>query len=377
MQTKLAEELGIDFPIFAFSHCRDVVIEATKAGAIGVLGAVGFMPDEFAIQLQKIDAAVGDRPYGVDVVIPTNDEAGDELDPVALHKKLHALVPAEHVAFAKKILAEAGVPELPEGEVHEGDFLVRSTSASARLHIDEALRHPNVKLIANALGAPPADVVRQIKDAGRLVVGLCGKPQHAMRHVAAGVDIVVAQGTEGGGHTGEIGSIVLWPEVIKAVHPIPVLAAGGVGTGGQIAAALALGAEGVWCGSVWQTTWESDLTDVGRELLVAASCADTVRSKSQTGKPSRLLRNKWTEAWANPDAPATLPLPLQDMVSAEASARAKAYPNRARDVTIIPVGQIVGQLTEVKRTRDVIAQLTEEYLEATERLCRLLGISLN
>jgi NAD(P)H-dependent flavin oxidoreductase YrpB (nitropropane dioxygenase family) len=148
-------------------------------------------------------------------------------------------------------------------------------------------------------------------------------------------------------------------------------------TGHQIAAALAMGAEGVWCGSVWQTTWESDLTDIGRELLVKAACTDTVRSKSQTGKPSRLLRNKWTEAWAQPDAPATLPLPLQDMVSAEASARARAYPGQARDVTIIPVGQIVGQMNHVERTRDVIARMVEEYVEATERLCTLLGIKLD
>jgi NAD(P)H-dependent flavin oxidoreductase YrpB (nitropropane dioxygenase family) len=377
MRTKLAERLGVDFPIFAFSHCRDVVIEASKAGAIGVLGAVGFMPDEFAIQLRKIDEAVGDRPYGVDVVIPTNDQAEGESDPVELHKKLHALVPPEHVAFAKKILRDAGVPELPPGEAHEGDFLVRSTSATARLHIEEALRHEKVRVIANALGAPPPDVVAQIRESGRLLIGLCGKPQHAARHVAAGVDIIVAQGTEGGGHTGEIGSVVLWPEVIRAVAPVPVLAAGGIGTGHQIAAALAMGAEGVWCGSVWQTTWESDLTDVGRELLVKAACTDTVRSKSQTGKPSRLLRNKWTEAWAQPDAPATLPLPLQDMVSAEASARARAYPSQARDVTIIPVGQIVGQMNQVERTRDVVARMVEEYVEATERLCALLGIRLD
>ncbi len=333
------------------------------------------MPDDFAVQLQKIDEAVGDRPYGVDVVIPTKDVAGEETDPVKLHAKLRAQVPEEHIAFAKRILRENNVPELPEGEKHEGDFLVRSTSATARLHIEEALRHKNVRVIANALGAPPADVVRQIKDSGRLLIGLSGKPEHARRHVAAGVDIVVAQGSEGGGHTGEIGSVVLWPEIVNAVRPVPVLAAGGVGNGAQIAAALALGAEGVWCGSIWLTTVESDLTDVQKELLLEAGSGDTVRSRSQTGKPARMVRNKWTEAWEQPDAPKTLPLPLQDMVSAEALARARAYPSKSRDVTINPVGQVVGQMNQLRRTRDVVAQLVEEYLEAMERLNQILDQS--
>jgi NAD(P)H-dependent flavin oxidoreductase YrpB (nitropropane dioxygenase family) len=190
------------------------------------------------------------------------------------------------------------------------------------------------------------------------------------------VDVIVAQGGEAGGHTGEIGSIVLWPEVVEAVKPIPVLAAGGVGSGAQIAAALVLGAQGVWCGSLWLTSVESDLTEVAKDLLLKAKSSDTVRSRSQTGKPSRMLRNRWTEAWASPDAPPTLPLPLQDMISAEASARAKAYPQKARDVTINPVGQIVGRIAETRRTRDIVAQLVDEYLEATEHLNKIMEASL-
>jgi NAD(P)H-dependent flavin oxidoreductase YrpB (nitropropane dioxygenase family) len=375
MQTELCKKLGIDFPIFAFSHCRDVVAEASKAGAFGVLGAVGFMPDQFARELDLLDKAVGDRPYGVDIVIPAHDVAGTEKEADELRKELYDSVPPQHIQFAKKVLAENGVPELPEGVQHEGQYLLRSTAATARRHVEIALEHSNVKLIANALGAPPPDLTQQIKAAGRLVAGLCGDATHAKKHSDLGVDVIVAQGSEGGGHTGEIGSIVLWSEVIDLVHPTPVLAAGGIGNGRQIAAALAMGAQGVWAGSVWLPTVESDLTDEAKQLLLQARTKDTVRSRSLTGKPCRMLRNKWTDAWASPESPGTLPLPLQDLVAAEATARAKAYPSKARDVTINPVGQVVGSFKEIRRTRDIVRTFAEEYLEAVEQLNRVTGLA--
>jgi NAD(P)H-dependent flavin oxidoreductase YrpB (nitropropane dioxygenase family) len=374
MRTEICKRLGIEFPIFAFSHCRDVVAEASKAGAFGVLGAVGFTPEQFARELDRLDEAVGDRPYGVDVVIPAHDVPGAEKDPETLRQELFNSIPPEHRQFAKKVLADSGVPELPEGVKHEGEYLLRSTAATARRHVEIALQHPNVKLIANALGAPPPDLVQQIKASGRLVAGLCGDALQAKKHSEQGVDIIVAQGSEGGGHTGEIGSLVLWPEVIELVHPTPVLAAGGIGNGRQIAGAIGMGAEGVWTGSLWLTTIESDLTDVQKELLLAARSKDTVRSRSLTGKPCRMLRNKWTEAWDSQESPGTLPLPLQDLVAAEATSRAKAYPQKAKDVTINPVGQIVGSLREIRRTRDVIRTLAEEYLDAVERLNRVTGL---
>jgi NAD(P)H-dependent flavin oxidoreductase YrpB (nitropropane dioxygenase family) len=369
----LAQQLGAEYPIFAFSHCRDVIIEVSRAGGFGVLGAVGFTPEQFEIELQLIDAAIPGKPYGIDIVIPAKDDVVEEADLQKLHDQLWQQIPAGHVEFAKSILTAAGVPELPAGEKHEGEYLTRSTASTARQHAEIGLRHPNVRLIANALGAPPEDLVKQIHDAGRLVAGLCGDPEHARRHVAAGVDIIVAQGSEGGGHTGLIGSVVLWPQVVEAVAPIPVLAAGGVATGGQMAAALALGAQGVWTGSVWLTTAEADLTDVQKRLLTEASSRDTVRSRSLTGKPCRMLKNDWTKAWDGPDSPGALPLPLQDMVAAEAVTRAKAYPEAAVTVTINPVGQVVGQLNRVRRSRDVFNTILEELADATERLNAQLG----
>jgi NAD(P)H-dependent flavin oxidoreductase YrpB (nitropropane dioxygenase family) len=376
MHTDLCDRLGVEYPIFAFSHCRDVVAAVSRAGGFGVLGAVGLTPEELAVDLDWIDGQVGDKPYGVDIVIPQNDAGAQEEDPARLREKLLEQIPREHFDFAKKILSDHGVPELPSGSFHNG-MITRSTSTTARLHAAEALRHPNVRVIANALGAPPKDLTDQIHESGRLVIGLCGSVEHARRHVASGVDVIVAQGGEGGGHTGHIGSIVLWPQVVEAVAPIPVLAAGGIGNGAQIAAALALGAQGVWAGTLWLATEESELTEAQRRALVAARSQDAIISRSLTGKRNRLLKSAWTEAWEQPEAPDPLPLPLQDLVAGEAVTRLQRYPEAAPEVHITPSGQVAGQIKQIRRVADVVLELAEQYLEATERLTTLnerLGI---
>jgi NAD(P)H-dependent flavin oxidoreductase YrpB (nitropropane dioxygenase family) len=245
------------------------------------------------------------------------------------------------------------------------------TAATAAPQVDVALRHPKVRLIANALGTPPDDVIAQIHESGRLVAALCGAAKQARSHQAAGVDIIIAQGTEGGGHTGDVGSVVLWPEVIDAVAPTPVLAAGGIGSGRQIAAALAMGAQGVWTGSIWLTVQEADAPPAQRDAYLAAGSRDTVRSRSFTGKPCRMLRNDWTQAWEGPDSPGPLGMPLQFMVTADAVARGHRYADKAKDVMFNPVGQIVGTMSAVRPVKDVIYRLVEEYLEAVERLEQL------
>jgi len=370
MHTELCERLGIDLPIFAFSHCRDVVTAVSKAGGFGVLGAVGFPPDQLEIELKWIDEHIGDKPYGVDIVIPGKYEGMGEIDPKKLEEQLLASIPPQHRAFADKILAEHGVPKLPAGEKPVNELL-GWTAATATPQVEVALKHPKVKLIANALGTPPADIIEEIHAAGRLVVALCGSAKHARSHQAAGVDIIVAQGYEGGGHTGEIGSVVLWPEVIDAVAPTPVLAAGGIGTGRQIAAALAMGAQGVWTGSLWLTVLEADAPPPQTDAYLKATSRDTVRSRSFTGKPCRMLRNDWTQAWESPESPGPLGMPLQFMVTADAVSRGHRYADKARDVMFNPVGQIVGTMNAVRPVKEVIRQLLEEYLEAADRLQRV------
>ncbi|CAN5847291.1 nitronate monooxygenase family protein [soil metagenome] len=370
MRTELCDRLGIEFPIFAFSHCRDVVSEVSRAGGFGVLGAVGFPPEQLEVELAWIDEHVGDRPYGVDIVIPGKYEGMGELDPVKLEADLVAAVPEQHRTFAEKLLADHGVPTLPDDDKPVSQLL-GWTAATAAPQVEVALTHDKVRLIANALGTPPADVIERVHESGRLIAALCGAGKQARSHRDAGIDLVIAQGTEGGGHTGEVGSLVLWPEVIDAVAPLPVLAAGGIGNGRQMAAALALGAAGVWTGSLWLTVAEADTPPAQMERYLAAGSRDTVRSRSFTGKPARMLRNDWTEAWEAPDAPPTLGMPMQFMVTSDAVARGHRYAAAAQDVAFSPVGQVVGQLDRVRTVREVIYGLVEEYVEATERLSRL------
>jgi len=366
VHTELCDRLGIELPIFAFSHCRDVVAAVSRAGGFGVLGVVGSSPEQIETDLAWIDAHVGDRAYGIDTIIPRRYEGMGETDLDILEAKLRAMIPSGHREFVTRLLAEHGVPELPEGE--RPPELIGWTATSAQPQIEVALRHERVKLVANALGTPPPEVIEQIHDSGRLMAALAGSVMHARHHRDAGVDIVVAQGHEGGGHTGEIGSIVLWPQVVAAVAPTPVLAAGGIGSGHQIAAALAMGAQGVWAGSIWLTTRESDCPEPQIEAYLAAGSGDTVRSRSFSGKPARMLRNEWTDAWDRPDTPDPLPLPLQGMVTMEAMARFQRYPQQGRQIGIHPVGQVVGQLDTIRSCRNVIEQLMDEYLDAAERI---------
>jgi NAD(P)H-dependent flavin oxidoreductase YrpB (nitropropane dioxygenase family) len=367
MRTPLCEELGIEFPIFAFTHCRDVVAAVSKAGGFGVLGAVGFTPEQLEVELTWIDEHIGDKPYGVDIVIPGKYEGMDELDPEKLGQMLRDMVPKEHVEFADQILKDAGVPDLPPEE-DERMRLLGWTEASALPQIEVSLAHPKVRLIANALGTPPADVIEHIHNAGLKVAALCGSPYQAMKHKDAGVDIVIAQGGEGGGHTGEVGSIVLWPQVAKAIAPTPMLAAGGIGSGQQIAAALSLGAQGVWAGSLWLTVEEADLPPAQKQQLLDADSRATVRSRSFTGKPCRMLKSDWTEAWERPDTPDPLPMPMQYMVSGNCVARGHRYADKAQAVQFNPVGQVVGQLNSVEKTAAVIQRLVEEYIDAVDGL---------
>ncbi|HYF47242.1 MAG TPA: nitronate monooxygenase family protein, partial [Acidimicrobiales bacterium] len=333
--------------------------------------AVGFSPEQLAVELDWIDEHVGDAPYGVDIVIPGKYEGmGADLDPESLADELRKMVPQGHLDFAKKILADRGVPELPEDESNSMRLL-GWTATTAAPQIEVALSHPKVKLIANALGTPPEDVIEQIHASGRKVAALCGSPYQALKHKEAGVDIVIGQGGEGGGHTGDVGSIVLWPQIAKAIAPTPLLAAGGIGSGEQIAAALAMGAQGVWAGSLWLTVEEADLPPAQQQQLLDASSRDTVRSRSFTGKPCRMIRTEWTDAWEAEDAPDPLPMPLQYMVSGDCVARSHRYADKALSVMFNPAGQVVGQLDKVEKTSAVIQRLVEEYLDAVERLTSL------
>jgi NAD(P)H-dependent flavin oxidoreductase YrpB (nitropropane dioxygenase family) len=370
MRTALCDRLGIEHPIVGFTPSEHVAAAISRAGGLGVLGCVRFNdPAELAGVLDWMDANTDGRPYGVDVVMPaTIPTEGTAVD-------LDKLIPVEHRAFVARTLDQLGVPPLPE-DAQEAAGVLGWLHSVARSHVDVALKHP-IALIANALGSPPPDVIEQAHTHGVPVAALAGKASHAARHVANGVDIVVAQGHEAGGHTGEIATMVLVPEIVDAVgEQVPVLAAGGIGSGRQVAAALALGAAGAWTGSIWLTTAEYGLgapeggsTSAMQRALLAAGSSDTVRSRIYTGKPARLLRTRWTDAWAAPDAPKPLPMPLQNILVGEAHRRIAASDDPA--VVSMPVGQIVGSMNTIRPVVEVMADLLAEFDRTVTRLVDL------
>ena len=373
MKTDICKKLGIEYPIFAFTHCRDVVVAVSKAGGIGVLGAVGYSPEQLKEELDWIDEHIGEYPYGVDTVIPQKYEGMDEKDPEQLLESLQKMIPDGHREFVEELLSDNGVPKAPETNGPKGGLL-GWTEATAEPQIDEALKHPNVKLIANALGTPPADMIKKIQDKGVLIGALCGKIKQAVAHKEAGLDFIIAQGGEGGGHTGEIGSIVLWPQIIDAVDGLPVLAAGGIGSGRQMAAAMSTGAQGVWCGSLWLAVEEAAAQPAEKDSYLNATSEDTIRSKAWTGKPARMLKNKWTEAWENPENPDPLPMPLQGMITFDAMRRTSMYAGSGstQDVSFNAAGQVIGQVKQIESVKDVMYRIINEYLDSVERLYSLL-----
>ncbi|MCC5574771.1 MULTISPECIES: NAD(P)H-dependent flavin oxidoreductase [Microtetraspora] len=367
MRTRVTDMFGIEFPIFAFSHCRDVVAAVSRAGGMGVLGALNFTPEELELELKWIDEHVGGRPYGVDVVMPASYEGSDlGVDsPTELVARLQGMIPAAHRQFVEDLLAGHGVPPLEGGEPTK--VLLGWTDATARPQVEVALRHP-IALLANALGPPPADVVELAHSHGVKVAALASTPRHAVKQVEVGVDVVVAQGTEAGGHTGDISTMVLIPQVVDAVD-VPVLAAGGIGDGRQMAAGMALGADGVWTGSIWLTVEEADTPEMARRRILTATSRDTVRSRSWTGKPARLLKNEWTDAWESEESPGTLPMPLQFMLVSEALRRIGR--SDAGELATFPAGQIIGTMNQVKPAKQVVFDMVEGYVEAMERLGRI------
>lgn len=372
MRTAITDLLGIDVPILAFSHCRDVVAAVSKAGGYGVLGAVAHSPEQLEVDLKWIEAEIGGRHYGVDVIVPAkyagSDQGGFTLDAI------RELIPSEHVAYVEDILRRYDVPVLPDEAAPRYDTsgVAAPFSASQADQLLEVALAFGPTMVVNALGPPPPHMIERTKQEGRLVGALAGKAQHAERHVNAGVDVIIAQGSEAGGHTGEIGTMVLIPEIVDAVSPVPVLGAGGIGRGRQMAAAMALGAAGVWCGSVWLTTIEAETHPVVKAKFLAATSSDTVRSRSRTGKPARQLRSAWTDEWDDPSTLAPLGMPLQPILVNEAIARidraAFQSGSGAEKLANYFVGQIVGSMNETTTSAQVVFAMIDEFIETVRSL---------
>ena len=364
MRTPICGRLDIEFPIFAFSHCRDVVAAVTNAGGYGVLGALAYDPERLEIELDWIDDHVNGKPYGVDFAMPAKYEGqggGDKATP----EYLTSLIPAQHREFAESVLAEFDIPELPEDVSRTPKAAGLNVDAEGPGQVEITLSHTNVNMVINALGPPPKYVVDQCKERDVLVGGLVGSRQHAGRQLAIGTDVIIAQGTEAGGHCGDISTMVLVPQVVDAVGPdVPVLAAGGIADGRQMAAGMALGAQGVWTGSMWLLASEADMQPEVTENLLDAASTDFVRSRSMTGKPARQFRSAWVAAWEREDAPQALPMPIQGLLWSECSARWTRVHNK--ELGGYPEGQIVGSIEKVRPAKDMLFDMVQGWIDAAE-----------
>ena len=377
MNSRICEMLDIEFPLVAFTHCRDVVVAVSKAGGCGVLGAVGMSPEQLEKELKWIDEHIDGKPYGVDVLIPNKMVGKDEKFDA---DKLAKMIPQEYADFRTDVLENHGIeaPELREIDSGGSSFAQNTQSDGAKALLDVAFKHP-IKIIANALGVPPDWMIQMGKENDCKVAALLGTAEHAINQVKAGVDILVVSGTEAGGHCGSVSTMVLIPGVHEAIQPygdVPILAAGGIVTGKQMAAAMAMGASGAWCGSVWLTTIESEVEPVIKEKMVAANSSQTVRSRSRTGKHSRQLVTPWTQAWEAESAPEPLPMPLQPMVAEPALQKvnklAAGGHDGAKELATYWVGQGVGLMNESISASDVVQDFKEDFINAYERLNNFL-----
>ena len=374
---RICELTGAEFPLFAFSHCRDVVAAVSKAGGFGVLGATRFSPEQLEEELAWIDSHVDGAPYGVDVLVPeVIDPCVSELSD---NKSRAAAIDPAYQGFVNSVLGQYGIA--PEAEMPILRERMGITPENGLALMEVAFRHP-IRLIANALGIAPPAMIKEGKQRGVPVAALVGAKEHAIRQAEAGVDIIVAQGTEAGGHCGEVSTLVLVPEVVRELarhdYDIPVLAAGGIMTGGQMAGMMAAGAQGAWTGSVWLATPEAETSEAFRAKMVAARSRDTVRSRSRTGKPARQLKTAWHDAWDAPGGPGTLPMPLMGMVSEPAFARIEreaASGNKgANELVSYFVGQGVGLVEQVRSSRQVVQDFREEFLDAIGSLAASVGM---
>ena len=376
MNTQLTKMFDIEFPLFAFTHCRDVVVAVSKAGGFGVYAAGGLSVEQFEIDLKWIDDQISGKPYGVDLLIPNKSLAQDEdFD----SEKLKAMIPKEYGDFRADILDKHDIDGSDfrsfEHDDERGMGLAKNTKEEGSKNIvDIALTHP-ISLIVNALGVPPFWLLELAKEKGIKVGAMIGSSKHAVKQAEAGVDLLIASGTEAGGHTGDVSTMVLVPEIFEAVKPygdIPILAAGGIMNGQQMAAAMAMGAHGAWTGSMWLATSEAETSQIIKEKYVQANSRQTVRSKARTGKYSRQLRSPWTDAWESGEGPEPLPMPLQSLVSeaplAKVTKLAEGGHEGAKQLATSFVGQGVGLIESIQDTRTVVREFMEDYLTAVERV---------
>lgn len=362
LKTPLCKKLGIEVPVFCAGMGGAVGPELTaavsNAGGLGVLGGTGVEAEKLRGWIRRTKELT-DRPFGLDLILPPNVDL--EIPPISV---LRSMIPEEHTAFADKLRKQYMDPVrakmAPEDKLRDG-YAIPSTNTQECL---EVMFEEGVPIFVSGLGSP-GFLIGRTRDAGMTVMGLTGNVKNAKRIAHDGVDVVIAQGAEGGAHTGYIGSVTLWPQVIDAVAPLPVVAAGGVGDGRGLAAALVMGCEAVWCGSAFLPTEEANIDEWRKKRITEAGDNATVTSKTYTGKNCRSLKNEWIKAWQESSLE-PLPMPLQFLVSQSALMDAKPDDTRIQPVM---VGQVAGLLNTIKPAAEVV----EEMVSGAEAILDRVG----
>lgn len=349
LTTDLCRRFGIEHPIFGFAHDVATVAAITNAGGLGVYGATRRFPHEIDEELAAIRRLVGDKPFGVDLVLPDGMPEHNSREAIEAH------IPDGHREFVQGIVDKYDVPE-PSGPGARTRFIRSSEIEAQQL---EAVMASSVDLFACGIGAPrPA--VDEAKRLGKTTAALIGSPRHVRRALASGVDMIVAQGAEAGAHTGTIGTFTLVPQIVDACGDIPVLAAGGVATGRHVAAALALGAQAVWAGTIWLTTTEytAHLAPALVDKLLNATSSDTVITRSESGKTFRQIRSAWSDEWETPGAPTPLKMPYQDVLVGDLLGAIDEH--AVAPLLHSGAGQGIGYASEVRTVADVMATLVTD-----------------
>ena len=355
--TRLCEEYGCEYPIVSFAHTRDVAVAVSNAGGIGVFGASQVSADEMQATIRWIKERVGDKPFGVDITIPSSYVAGNR-------EELEEQIPDEHREFIAKLMRDNDIPE-PKTPGPWGTERLRGLSETRRKL--EIMMEERIPIFASGMGSP-AFILDEMHEAGVKVWGLIGLARQAAREIEAGVDLIIAQGQDSAGHTGHMGTFSIVPEVVDIAkqYDTPIVAAGGVTTGHHIVAAIALGAVGVWTGTVWQATHESETPMYKKERLIAAQNADARVTLASDGKRVRSLRDKFHDSWEAEGAPKPLPMPLQGLLVGKLRAAAQDWGLPDWDSTTS--GQGVGFINEVRPARQVVYDLMGEAYDALEAM---------
>ena len=356
LHTKLCDSLGIEYPIVAFTHCKDVVAAVTNAGAFAVMGETHHTPEEIEADIKWIREKVGDKPFGIDLVFPAS------VPPMGSIEELKSKIPAEQREFTNDIKKRYELPEPKrEPELYELGWMTQDVPRKQL----EVVLDEKVAVLASGLGSP-VFILEAAHARGMQVWGLIGKPRQAKRELEAGVDAIIAQGIDAAGHTGTIGTFSIVPEIVAIAGDKPVIAAGGITTGRHLAGAIALGAAGVWTGTLWLACRESDREMVIKEMIINAGVTDTRHSACISGFTMRTLNSKWHEEWARPDAPKPAPAPFQLLLFAEIK-------QSAMDWGIEPfmteaAGQGVGFIDSMKPARQIVFDMVDEAITVFEEI---------